>query len=158
MSNSVTGSVATAPQTQTHDSSSVTDESALSVQNLSHLIKEWMRVTQELDSYSAEIRSRRRKQKELRTMILNIMHGNSLAVLNVSAGHIVREEKSSKSNISKKYLGTTLVEFFKGDKDQAMACVEWIESHRPLRVSEKLSIQPRVGGTGTSIISGTGSQ
>ena len=76
-------------------------------------------------------------------MILQIMRTNALARLGISTGHVVREEKVSKAAVSKKYLNTTLVEFFEGDATRARACAEWIESHRPTKTTENLTIQPK---------------
>jgi hypothetical protein len=113
------------------------------IQSLPHLTRDWMRLNQEIEALSAEVKAKRRRMKETRTLILQVMRGNALGVLNVSAGQVVREEKETKVAISKKYLNTTLVEFFEGDAVKARACAEWIESHRPIKAAENLTIQPR---------------
>lgn len=113
------------------------------IQSLPHLTRDWMRLNQEIETLSAEVKAKRRRMRETRAMILQVMRGNSLGVLNVSAGQVVREEKETKVAISKKYLNTTLVEFFEGDATKARACAEWIESHRPLKAAENLTIRPR---------------
>lgn len=115
----------------------------LGTQSLPHLTRDWMRLGQEIDALSAEIKAKRRRMKETRAMILQVMRGNSLGVLNMSSGHVVREAKETKAAISKKYLNTTLVEFFEGDAAKARACAEWIESHRPLKSVENLTLRPK---------------
>jgi hypothetical protein len=102
-----------------------------------------MRLEEEITTLSAEIKSRRRRVKETRAMILDIMRTNSLGRLGVSTGHVVREEKPTKVAISKKYLNSTLVDFFEGDATKARACVEWIETHRPTKRTETLTIRPK---------------
>lgn len=113
------------------------------VASLPHLTREWMRLEEEITTLSAEIKSRRRRVKETRAMILDIMRTNSLGRLGVSSGHVVREEKPSKAAISKKYLNSTLVDFFEGDATRARACAEWIETHRPTKRTEILTIRPK---------------
>lgn len=110
---------------------------------LPHLTREWVRLEDEIRTLSAEIKARRRRIKETRAMILQIMRSNSLARLGISTGHVVREEKVTKAAVSKKYLNMTLIEFFEGDIGKARACAEWIESHRPTKTSENLTIQPK---------------
>jgi hypothetical protein len=112
-------------------------------QTLPHLTREWMRLESELAALSAEVKTKRRRIKETRAMILQIMRGNSLARLGTSAGHIVRQQKETKAAISKKYLNSTLVEFFEGNTERARACADWIESHRPIKNAENLTIQPK---------------
>jgi hypothetical protein len=113
------------------------------LQTLPHLTKEWMRLEAEVAALSAEVKMKRRRIKETRAMILQIMRGNALGQLGTSAGNIVRQEKATKAAISNKYLRTTLVDFFEGDAVRANACAAWIESHRPLRTTENLTIQPK---------------
>jgi hypothetical protein len=113
------------------------------VQTLPHLTKEWMRMEADLAALSAEVKAKRRRIKETRAMILEIMRGNSIGRLGTSAGHIVREEKETKAAISQKYLKSTLAEFFEGDVTRAIACATWIESHRPLNTKENLAIRPK---------------
>jgi hypothetical protein len=113
------------------------------VQTLPHLTKEWIRLEAELATLSAEVKAKRRRIKETRAMILEIMRGNSIGRLGTSAGHIVREEKETKAAISQKYLKSTLAEFFEGDVARAVACATWIESHRPLNTKENLAIRPK---------------
>lgn len=110
---------------------------------LPHLTREWMRLESEIATLSAEMKARRRRVKETRAMILQIMRTGEVARLGISSGYIVREEKTSKAAVSKKYLNSTLLEFFGGDATRARACVEWIESHRPVKVSENLTLQPK---------------
>lgn len=119
------------------------DAGAGPVAILPHLTREWVRLEDEIRTLSAEIKARRRRVKETRTMILQVMRSNSLARLGISSGLVVREEKISKAAVSKKYLNLTLIDFFDGDIGKARACAEWIESHRPTKTSENLTIQPK---------------
>ncbi len=126
------------------------DTATAGIQSLPHLTRDWMRLSQEIDALSAEVKAKRRRMKETRAMILQVMRGNALGVLNVSAGQVVREEKETKAAISKKYLNSTLVAFFEGDVAKARACAAWIEEHRPIKAAENLTIRPRpptVGGS-----------
>ena len=81
---------------------------------------------------------------------MEIMRGNKIGQLNISAGAVVRETKSAKSPLTKKYLVESLTEFFKGDTDMATKCAAFIDEHRPLKSNDKLTLQPAVGGAGSS--------
>lgn len=141
---SVAGSVGTAATGLEGGAASDSAVAVAGIQSLPHLTRDWMRLNQEIEALSAEVKAKRRRMKETRTLILQVMRGNALGVLNVSAGQVVREAKETKAAISKKYLNTTLVEFFEGDAVKARACAEWIESHRPVKAAENLTIQPRL--------------
>ena len=124
-------------------------ESSAAKAHLPALIKEWMATEDELRTLSAAIREKRKRAKTVKNMITEIMRGNKIGQLNFSAGAVVRQTKSTKAPLTKKYLVESLTEFFKGDADMAGKCAAFIDEHRPLKSNDKLTLQPVAGGSGT---------
>lgn len=124
-------------------------ETAAATTHLPALIKEWMATEDELRSLSAAIREKRKRAKTVKTMITEIMRGNKIGQLKFSAGALVRETKSTKSPLTKKYLVESLTEFFKGDAEMAKKCAAFIDEHRPMKSNDKLTLQPPAGGAGS---------
>ena len=120
-------------------------ETAAATTHLPALIKEWMATEDELRTLSAAIREKRKRAKTVKTMITEIMRGNKIGQLKFSAGALVRETKSTKAPLSKKFLVESLTEFFKGDAEMAKKCAAFIDEHRPMKASDKLTLQPAVG-------------
>jgi hypothetical protein len=106
------------------------------------LIKEWMSAQDEITALSAELRAKKKRMGTVRGMITQIMKGGKIGQLKISTGAVLMREKTTKAALSKKYLQGTLTEFFSGDAAMAAKCVEFIETNRPLKKTENLSLEP----------------
>ena len=118
------------------------EASAAATAHLPALIKEWMATEDELRSLSAALREKRKRAKTVKDMITEIMRGNKIGQLKFSAGAVVRQTKSMKAPLSKKFLVESLTEFFKGDAEMAKKCAAFIDEHRPMKSNDKLTLQP----------------
>jgi hypothetical protein len=116
--------------------------SDLTPAHLPVLIKEWMSAQDEITALSAELRAKKKRMGTVRGMITQIMKGGKIGQLKISTGAVLMREKTTKAALSKKYLQGTLTEFFSGDAAMAAKCVEFIETNRPLKKTENLSLEP----------------
>lgn len=112
-----------------------------SLSQLSNLVKEWMKTENEIRALSAEVSTKRKRIKVVRSMITTIMKGKQLARLNTSAGALTRKVKQAKVSMTKKYISTALVDFFDGNKEMAEKCAKFLDEHRPMRESENLTLE-----------------
>lgn len=112
-----------------------------SLAQLSNLVKEWMKTENEIRILSAEVSTKRKRIKVVRSMITTIMKGKQLARLNTSAGALTRKVKHAKVSMTKKYIATALVDFFDGNKEMAEKCAKFLDEHRPMRESENLTLE-----------------
>jgi hypothetical protein len=111
------------------------------------LIKEWMSTEDEIRSLSAAVREKRKRSKAVKSMIMTIMSGSKIGQLNFSAGSVIKQTKSIKAPLTKKYLTESLTEFFKGDTEMANKCAAFIDEHRPLKSTDNLTLQPNIGAS-----------
>ncbi|NCY20378.1 hypothetical protein EBX31_00290 [bacterium] len=118
--------------------------SDVGVAQLPGLIKEWMTAEDEIRTLGAAIKEKRKRVKVVRGMITTIMKGGKIGKLNISSGAVMMRERSTKAALSKKYLVPTLTDFFKGDAAKAAECYAFIESHRPIKRSEDIALEPTV--------------
>jgi hypothetical protein len=112
-----------------------------SLAQLSILVKEWMKTENEIRVLSAEVSTKRKRIKVVRSMITTIMKGKQLARLNTSGGALTRKVKKAKVSMTKKYIATALVDFFDGNKEMAEKCAKFLDEHRPMRESEHLALE-----------------
>lgn len=112
------------------------------VSQLPGLIKEWMATEDDLRTLSAEVREKRKRVKLVRSMIVKIMKGGKIGKLNISAGAVTTQSKTTKAPLTKKYIKETLTEFFNGDVAKAEACAAFLDEHRPLKSADSLSLDP----------------
>ena len=113
------------------------------VSQLPGLIKEWMTTEEDLKTLNAEIREKRKRVKLVRQMITTIMKGGKIGRLNISSGAVTTRTKQTKAPLTKKFLTSTLTEFFNGDAVKAAACAAFLEEHRPLKSVDSLSLEPK---------------
>ena len=118
------------------------DGGAIAQQQLPNLIKEWMALEEDLRALSAETREKRKRATTVRGMISNIMKGNRIGQLNISAGAVMTKETKTKVPLTKKYITETLTSFFGGDRKRAEECAAFLDEHRPLKTNEKLTLSP----------------
>jgi hypothetical protein len=125
------------------DSIELMDESAdVGTAQLPGLVKEWMATQDELTALSAAVREKRNRIKTVRTLIMKVMKGEKIGQLKISAGSVMARSKKVKATITKKYMLSTLTDYFKGDAAAAAACVAYLEENRPLKVQESLTLEP----------------
>ena len=117
-------------------------EDEATVNQLPGLIKEWMTTEDDLRTLSAEVREKRKRVKLVRSMIVRIMKGGKIGRLNISAGAVTTQSKTTKAPLTKKYIRETLTEFFKGDTAKAEACAAFLDEHRPLKSVDNLALDP----------------
>jgi hypothetical protein len=115
--------------------------SDLTTAHLPILIKEWMSAQEEITALSAELRAKKKRMGTVRGMITQIMKGGKIGQLKISTGAVMMREKATKAALSKKYLQGTLTDFFNGDAAMAAKCVEFIETNRPIKKTENLTLE-----------------
>jgi hypothetical protein len=49
--------------------------------------------------------------------------------------------KKVKATMTKKYMLSTLTDYFKGDATAAAACLAYLEENRPLKMQESLTLE-----------------
>ena len=116
-----------------------------SLNELPGLMKQWMKLQEEMAVLNAEVKQRRTQSKAMRDMILRIMEANKLATLNVSKGAVVHKVREVKETMSQDYLMKHCKEFFQGDEDKAKQLVTYLEEHRSASVKHDLRIMPSSG-------------
>lgn len=117
------------------------DDTAAIVAQLPALIKEWLATEDEVRTLGAAIREKRKRAKLLKDMILKVMKGKNIGKLNMaSGGAIYTKKRETKAPLTKKFIVSTLKEFFNGDAAMAEKCAAFIDSHRPMKASENLTV------------------
>lgn len=116
-------------------------DEAATVAQLPVLIKEWLATEDEVRTLGAAIREKRKRSKLLKDMILKVMKGKNIGKLNMaSGGAIYTKKRETKAPLTKKFIVSTLKEFFNGDAAMAEKCAAFIDSHRPMKAMENLTI------------------
>ena len=116
------------------------------VGELPTLLRQWMRLQDEVMVLNAEIKGKRTQSTALKSVILRIMESNKVAALNVSKGTVIHKVRESAEALTDASLLKHCKDFFGGDEARAKALVEYLNEHRGTRVSHDLRLQVAKGG------------
>ena len=113
-----------------------------STMELPALLKQWIKLEEEINTLNAEIKQRRKTSGALKDMILGIMETNELGQLNISKGAVVRTTKESKGSLSNDFLKKKCTEFFDGDEEKAAKLIQYLNEQRAVKTSSSIRLVP----------------
>lgn len=116
--------------------------SELQTVDLASLMKEWRQLETEIEMIGAAIKEKRKRVKVVREMITKTMKAKGVGTINIKAGAVHVRETKAKAPMTKKFLMTALTDFFNGNTEMAAKCAAFLDEHRPLKVSNKLELDP----------------
>jgi hypothetical protein len=111
------------------------------VTELPALIRQWMKIQEEMATLNNELKQRKTQGKALKEVIIRIMETNSVANLSISKGTLVHSVREMPERISNTYLLKCCKEFFNGDEARARALVEYLEENRSVSVKHDLKLR-----------------
>ena len=119
------------------------------IQDLPNLLKQWIKIQDEVSAFNAEIKERRTQSKALREMILRIMDSNRVVQLNVSKGSVVHRTREIRQSMTNDYVLKHCKDFFNGDEGRAQALVDYLNETRIPTLTYKMWLKS-AGGSPTA--------
>jgi hypothetical protein len=116
--------------------------SGATVTELPALIRQWMRIQEEMATLNNEIKQRKTQGRTLKEIIIRIMETNNVANLSISKGTLIHSVREAPERISNAYLMKHCKEFFNGDEARARALVDFLEENRSTTVKHDLKLRP----------------
>ena len=101
-------------------------------------VKNWLQIDTEIKQLQTEIRKRRKMKKEMTDSLVQIMKSQDIEIMNAGESQLIRTEKKTKSALSKKHLITSLLQFFKEDKETVAQLSTFIMNSRPEKTIENI--------------------
>jgi hypothetical protein len=101
-------------------------------------IKEWIKIDNELRELQKVSKERRERKKQLTNNLVDIMRENEIDCFDVNDGKIVYTKNKVKQTLNKKYLLSTLQNFYNDDPIQAKQLTEFILNNREEIVKENI--------------------
>ena len=124
-----------------------TAQAGQSTMELPGLLKQWIKLQEEINTLNAEVKQRRKTSEVLKNMILRIMETNELGQLNISKGAVVRTTRESKESLSTEFLKKQCTEFFDGDNAKAAQLIQYLNEHRGTKTTSTIRLV--AGDTGS---------
>ena len=101
-------------------------------------VKSWLQIDTEIRQLQQEIRKRRALKKEMTDALVEIMKSQDIEIMNAGESQLIRTEKKTKSALSKKHLITSLLDFYKNDKETVAQLTNFIMNTRPEKTIENI--------------------
>ena len=104
---------------------------------LKSVVREWVKLDNEIRSLNTEIASRRNDKKALSEKLVQVMRDNNLDVFDLKDGQLMYVKKNKKKPITQKQLLTVLSTYFQ-DSNKAEQVHQFIMDNREETVEEKI--------------------
>ena len=108
---------------------------------LVNVIKEWVRVDNEIKQLKKEETKRKNSQKLISKQLIAIMSQYDIDEFDLKDGKIVYTKKNVKKPITQKMLVDILCKYYKGDIEKAVEVKTFIMENREEKIVETISRQ-----------------
>ena len=105
------------------------------------VIKNWVKVDNEIKQHQRALKQKRVEQKEISNQLVDIMKTNEIDCFDINNGKIMYTKKKTKQAVSKKLLMSTLSDYFKEDEETALQVVNHILDSRSEKITESVRIK-----------------
>jgi hypothetical protein len=119
-------------------SSNITTSGALSKDELIQVVKDWIKLDNELTKLKAEVKIRNDKRKKITEKIVNHMRYNTIDGISIQNGSLVYKQRKSKKPITAKYLLTQLEKFYSDKPEVAKDLTKHLLDNREQVVKEEI--------------------
>jgi hypothetical protein len=111
---------------------------AESKEQLLNIIREWVKIDNELRTLQAEANKRKADKKKTSAKLMEIMKKNSIDVFDINDGQLCYTKRNVKKPITKKALMDILSSYYKNDLKKAEELNEFILENREEVVKETI--------------------
>jgi hypothetical protein len=101
-------------------------------------IKEWIKIDTEITKMKTEIKEKTAKQKELTSMLVNVMKNNSIDCFDINGGSLVYKKRKTRKTITGKFLLAQLEEYYKDKPEVAKEITNKVLENREEVVKEEI--------------------
>ena len=112
--------------------------SQMNKEDLIRVIKDWVKIDNELRTLRREIRKRNYEKKDITENLMTIMKGNEIDCFDIKDGSISYSKKNVKKPINLKFLHRILSEYFKEEDEKAVELENFILSNREVVTKETI--------------------
>ena len=107
-------------------------------QQLMTVVKEWIKIDNEMRLLQKELAKRRNEKKEVSTKLSDIMRTNEIGGFDLNDGKLTYTRKSVKKPLTKKVLTDALSKYFDGDTTKATEMNDFIMENREETIRESI--------------------
>ncbi len=101
-------------------------------------IREWIKIDNEINKLSAEVKEKKKTKKGLNDSLINIMKGNSIDCFDINGGALIYKQKKTVKAISRKFLLQELQKYYKEQPEMASDVAKHLLDNREVTVKDEI--------------------
>jgi len=103
-----------------------------------HIVREWVRIDNEISKLSKELSIRKKEKKKLSVDLIGVMRNSEIDCFDLKDGQLMYTKTKSKKPITRKALMEILSKYFSGNSEKAVELNEFIMENREETVRETI--------------------
>ena len=101
-------------------------------------IREWIKIDNEINKLSAEVKEKKKTMKGLNDSLINIMKSNSIDCFDINGGALIYKQKKTVKAISRKFLLQELQKYYKEQPEIASDVTKHLLDNREVTVKDEI--------------------
>jgi hypothetical protein len=101
-------------------------------------IREWIKIDNDINKLSAEVKDKKKTMKGLNDSLINIMKSNSIDCFDINGGALVYKQKKTVKAISRKFLLQELQKYYKEQPDIASDVAKHLLDNREVTIKDEI--------------------
>jgi hypothetical protein len=107
-------------------------------EELVNLIKEWIKLDNEIINFQKEMKERKEKKKQMTELLMSTMKKNNLDCFDINGGSLLYKKNKIKKPINGKTLMAALNEYYKNNPQTAEEVSKFIMDNREEQIKETI--------------------
>jgi hypothetical protein len=113
-------------------------ETELSVADLKSIVRDWVRVDNQIRGINRQLIESRQEKKHISEMLVNVMRDNKVGQFDLKDGQLMYVKKNVKKPINQKQLLNILATYYQGNDEKATELSAYIMSNREETTKESI--------------------
>jgi hypothetical protein len=101
-------------------------------------IREWIKIDNDINKLSAEVKEKKKTKKGLNDSLINIMKSNSIDCFDINGGALVYKQKKTVKAISRKFLLQELQKYYKEQPEIASDVAKHLLDNREVTIRDEI--------------------
>ena len=116
----------------------LTNEKLNAKEELIANIREWIKIDNDINKLSAEVKEKKKTMKGLNDSLINIMKSNSIDCFDINGGALVYKQKKTVKAISRKFLLQELQKYYKEQPEIASDVAKHLLDNREVTIRDEI--------------------
>jgi uncharacterized protein (UPF0335 family) len=137
----ISASSTTAESSASESQTPVSAQSSVTKEQLKDHLRQWVRIENEINTLSAEIKKRKLIHQQLSTSLLDVMRKNEIDCFDIANGRIVYSKTKFRAPLNNGQLKSALTTYYKDDVEKVSSLTTFLLASRLEKTRESIKIK-----------------